>query len=235
MSHVASETFYESVREDIRKAKLSDYVLFFEWVRPWSPENKEKFDEALWVSLTPESYDILANLYGVVSQDNGSFLWIENNKNYNIDLNIDEIIEIYEAKISQNLDWQEYTENEKENNTPVYDIDKKALSSLGSLNPKELFILRYFNQSIMNFMIKHESVREFILSLIEREDIFSVILDERNKHLAKEIISSQENKIFVIYGLMHFEWVYEILQESWGNWEIISTKFTRAIEPPLLP
>lgn len=236
MSHVASEAFYQEVREDIRKAKENNYVLFFEGVRPGSKKNKEKFDQALWVSLTPETYEILANLYGVVSQDNESFLGIENNKDFNVDLDINQIVEIYEAKTSENPKEESMTQSgSQQENTTIYNIDDTALKSLEDLNPRELFIMRYFNQSIMNFMIKHASVRDFVLSLVGKEDIFSVILDERNKHLAKEIINSEETKIFIIYGLMHFEWVYEILLQSWENWEIISTKYSGVIESPDFP
>jgi len=43
---------------------------------------------------------------------------------------------------------------------------------------------------------------------MEKEDIFSVILDERNKVVVKKITSSSEQKIFVMYGLKHFSGIF---------------------------
>ncbi len=53
-------------------------------------------------------------------------------------------------------------------------------------------------------MIKHESFREKVLALSGKQDIFHVILQERNKHLVDAIVSSEHEGIIITYGLMHF-------------------------------
>jgi len=227
MSHVASPNFYTWVQKSISKAKKNGFVLFFEGVKPWTPENKEAFDEALWINLSGDSYEILAHLYGLEAQDNNSFLWIENNKDYNIDLNLDEIMNIY-SKIPQEqvtLSWS------GEVSPSVYDVSEELLKSLSSLSKREVMLMRYFNQSLMNFMIKHPKVQETMLTLLKKEDIFTVILDDRNKHLVQNISLSKEKDIFVIYGLMHFDWVFKMLQELDSNWKIIKTDYFQVVFP----
>jgi hypothetical protein len=54
-------------------------------------------------------------------------------------------------------------------------------------------------------MIKHEALREFLISKLANQDIFSVILDDRNRHIANEILTRGDEKIIILYGLMHFE------------------------------
>ncbi len=42
---------------------------------------------------------MLASLYGVIAQDNQTLLHIENDKDYNVDLNLDEIMTLYHKKV----------------------------------------------------------------------------------------------------------------------------------------
>lgn len=229
MSHVASESFYEEVVKKITSAKKWWYVLFYEWVRPWSKENHDKFDAALGVSLTPETYDTMAKLYNISAQNNNDFLWLINNKDYNVDISIDEIIEKYEKNFKQGNSSQQV-----DTLIWVHNIEDELNKRLEDISSRQLFLLRYINASIMSFMIKHDFIRDALLSSMWKEDIFSVILNDRNKVLANELINTNEDKIIIIYGLMHFEGVLELLKENDSNWRIIHESNTRLIYPPNL-
>lgn len=74
MSHIASQDFYDSVRDNIIAAKENGYVLYFEGVRPGTEENEEIFDTALGIKLTPDTYSLMAELYNFTPQDNEYFL-----------------------------------------------------------------------------------------------------------------------------------------------------------------
>lgn len=227
MSHIGSPIFYEKVRENIWKAKTGWYVLYYEWVGSGSPENKKAFDEALGIELNPDSYEMLAKLYWVVAQDNNSLLWIVNNKDYNVDLNLDEIMTLYRDKAQVSPDKKSLNKSPSK----VYNIENDIIWKLSKLNTRQMFLLRYFNQAIMNFMMKHESLRENILKLSGKQDIFSVILEDRNKHLAKKILQSDDTKIITTYGLMHFTWVLKLLQSVDPKWKIIETNYEQVIYP----
>jgi hypothetical protein len=49
-------------------------------------------------------------------------------------------------------------------------------------------------------------------------------LAERNKVLVDAIETSEYDKVFITYWLLHFKWVYELLKANDSNWEIIETK-----------
>ncbi len=241
MSHIGRKSFYRKVELDISRAKTAGYVLFYEWVRPGTEANKAIFDAALWVQITPELYESFSKLYWVDMQENEDFLGIKNNLDFNIDLSIDEIVELYLKKFpSKKNEIKQLQENDsilshfwKEDITQdSSNLTMELLKRLSEKDDKQLLVLRYVNKSMLNFIIKHEGLRNFIIEKIGKPDIFSVILDDRNVHIVEEIEKSEHKKIFIIYGLMHFEWILHILQKSDPRWEIIETKYKYPITLP---
>jgi len=63
MSHIWTQSFYDSIVENIKESKINWYVYFFEWVKPWTEENTEKFNKALWVKFDEELYKNFSKLY----------------------------------------------------------------------------------------------------------------------------------------------------------------------------
>lgn len=225
MSHIGSEDFYQAVIKNIQKTKLSGAVLYYEWVGEWSEKNTQAFNTALGINFAPWLYDNFSKLYGVRAQDNSEFLNIVNNLDYNIDLNLDDVMELYREKTwtgSQQKSWLLA-------DGKVHDLNEEVIQKLSTLSKEELVILRYINQGLLNFMIKHESLRNILISKLANQDIFSVILDGRNKHLAQEILVRKDKKIIVLYGLMHFEWVMNLLKLQDDSWEIINTHYEQII------
>jgi len=221
MAHIASKNFYDTVINNIQNAKRENYVLYFEWVTPGSRENTEAFNTALGINLGPDTYQNLSTLYGTEAQNNEDFLNIINNKDYNIDLSIDEIMALYNER--NILNWSASINEE------VYDVSEELFSRLSKLNQKQLTLLRFINQAFLNFIMKNDSLRDGIIENFWNTDIFSVILDDRNLHIVNAIESREDEKIFIIYGLMHFEWVYDILKKRDPNWEIIKKEDFKAL------
>ncbi len=227
MSHIASQEFYDWVEKDIRSNKKDGYVLYYEWVLPGSEKNNKDFNTALWIQFDQNIYDNFSKLYWVEAQDNNQFIWLVNNLDYNIDLSLDRVMDIYNKRI--NSQWINSWEEDTKKSSKVYDMNTQVLDTLSELWERELLVLRYINQSILNFIIKHEYLRNAIIEKVANKDIFSVILDDRNLHLVKEIRAREDEKIFITYGLMHFSWVLELLQKKDENWKIISTKYSDVI------
>jgi len=226
MSHIASEDFYQKVQRELRWYKQRWYVLYYEWVRSWNKENTQAFNKALGINFEPWVYENFSKLYGVSAQDNSNFLGLENNLDYNVDITIDEIMDIYNKKT------QDRDEEEKKSflqSWEVQDVNKIILEQLSSLNERQLGLLRYINQSLLNFMIKQEWLRNLIVEKVANQDLFSVILDERNEYVVSEIVKRWDEKIFILYWLMHFPGVLELLQQDDSNWNIISTEYLQII------
>ena len=205
MSNIGTQDFYNSVQENITRKKEEWFVYFFEWVKPGSDENHEKFNQALWIEFYKNLYENLSKLYGVVNQENEAFLWLVNDLDFNVDLNLDQIIEFYEqstdaieSESNKNILW----------NSSIIDVNAEIIKVLSSLNEKQLNILRYLNKSILNLIIKSEWIQNVLTKNFSNEKLFDIILDKRNEVLADEIITSEYKKIYTTYGLLHFEWTF---------------------------
>ena len=219
MSHIWTRNFYDEVIKNLTEHKEKWWVYFYEWVQPGSEESFEKFNQAIWVEFDENLYDNFSKLYWVINQDNREFIWLINNLDFNVDLNMDEIVTLYDEKISTKTDsWEVY-----ENKIPI-DANKIIIDALSELNEKELKILVYVNQAILNFIIWSESTQDFLTKNFSNTDLFDVILDKRNELLVSTIIDSEYKKIYITYWLLHFNWVLKLLKENNSNWKIISTK-----------
>ncbi len=218
MSHIAKQDFYDQIRNNIRDFKTSSGVYFYEWVKPWSKESSQKFDEALWVNFTPDLYKHMSKLYGVTFQDNNDFIWLVNNLDFNVDLTLDEIIKIYEKKVK--------TSNvKKTENKEIINASEQILNKLNELNDRELKILIYINQAILNTIIKNDAEAKELIKSFWNVDLFDVILEDRNKNLVDSIIKSEYNKIYITYWLLHFDWIFKLLQINNTKWKIVNTKY----------
>jgi hypothetical protein len=217
MSHIWTNTFYDTIKQNLTEYKKNWFVYFFEWVQGWNEENTEKFNKALWIEFNEDLYKNFSKLYWVINQDNNVFLWLVNDLDFNVDLNLDEIVELYEIELDK---WED---GEVKNEIPL-DVNKQIIETLSNLNDKQLEILRYVNKSILNFIIKSEGLQDILTNNFTNVVLFDVILNKRNDVLANEIINSEYNKIYLTYWLLHFRWVLELLQENDSNWKIVWEK-----------
>ncbi|NDK09032.1 hypothetical protein EOM39_07390 [Candidatus Gracilibacteria bacterium] len=224
MSHIAKQNFYNEVEKNIQKFKSNSGVYFYEGVKPGTKESSEKFDEALGINFTPDLYKHMSRLYGVTFQDNNRFLGLVNNLDFNVDLDLDQIIKIYEEKKINK-------KNKKDaENKQIINASEEILNKLNLLKDKELEVLIYINQAILNLVIKNDKEAKELLKDFGNQDLFSVILDERNDNLSKEIMSSKYSKIYITYGLLHFEGVFELLKKQDSNWKIVKTNYLYPIK-----
>lgn len=217
MSHIWTTNFYNQIVENLTNFKKEWGVYYYEWVKPGSPENLDKFNKAIWIKFDDDLYKNFSKLYGLTNQDNSIFMWIINNNDYNIDLNMDEIITEYSKIIEQKPKW----EKEFQSKLPI-DANNTIIKTLAWLNDKELKVLIYINQALLNLIIWNEKLQWFLTNTFTNRDLFEVILWKRNEVLANEIINSNHDKIYITYWLLHFKWVYELLKEDNNKWQIIS-------------
>ena len=224
MSHIGTQDFYNTVAENLKKHKQEWWVYFFEWVKPGSAENLEKFNNAIGIQFDDDLYENFSKLYWVTHQDNRMFLWLVNDLDFNVDLTMDEIVEEYDKKIAQKQDGEEF-----ENKLPM-DANEIILESLSQLNERELKILVYINQAILNFIIGSDSTQDFLTNNFANVDLFDVILWKRNEVLTKAIVESEYDNIYITYWLLHFDWVFELLKQNDEKWKIVSEKYLYPIQ-----
>lgn len=222
MVHIWSKKYYNDVINNLRKFKEEWWVYFFEWVKPGSEENMNAFNNAIWVEFDENLYKNFSKLYWVTFQDTSMFLWIINNLDFNVDLSVDQIMQLYNKKNREKNLIKTY-------NTPI-DANKEIIKTLSTLNEKELKILVYLNQAILNLIIGNDDLQWILSNNFTNKELFEVILDERNKILVNEIQKSKYDKIYITYWLLHFKWVFEELKKQDPKWEIIETKYLYPID-----
>ncbi len=212
MSHIWSQNFYDRVRENILEAKQNNFVYYFEWVRPWTQENEQKFNDALWVQFDANLYDSMSQLYGLVAQDNSYFIWLWETTDKNIDVSLDDVIWEYESiKTEKNI---------QRTYEAALPISEMMIEQLSKLHPRQLSILRYMNKAMVNMIIKNNVVSDLMMENFSNQELFGVIIHKRNEVLAQEILTSQDLKIITTYGLLHFDGVLKILQNHDRKWQI---------------
>lgn len=226
MAHIWSDIFYNKIKANIIKNKKDWFVLFYEWVKAWSNENSKKFDQLIWFEFNKKTYTNLSKMYWLKAQNNNDFLNLVNNKDYNVDISMDEIIKKYEKKF-----WKinSLKPNNVLTNSPIK-VDDLVNETLANINPRELSFLIQINRSVMNFIIKNENIRDTIMAQSWQKDIFWIILNDRNQIIIDSINNSSNNKIHILYWLMHFNWVWSELQSQDSNWKITNIKYFKPIE-----
>ncbi len=223
MVHIASKSFYDEVIKNLTKFKQDWWVYFFEWVKPGTPENMNTFNDAIGIEFESDLYENFSKLYWVTFQNQEDLLWLVNELDFNVDLDINQIMELYEQK--NITSWEQ-----KSKYSPPLDANKEILNALSSLNDRELKILVYLNQAILNLIVWSDSLQSVLSENFNNEVLFDVILNWRNKVLVDEISKSEYNKIYITYWLLHFKWVLEQLQKQDPKWQIVGTKYLYPID-----
>jgi len=226
MAHIWSKNFYEKIKQNLINYKKDWFVYFFEWVKPGTSENMKKFNEAIWIDFNKDLYKNFSKLYWVDFQDNSIYYNLVNNLDFNVDVDIDWIMEEYEKGQTQGLPLQKKCRGEPcvHPDSEIIDINTEIINKLSELNEKELSVLRFVNKAILSALIKNDKAQSLISDNFANKALFKIILDWRNKILSDEIIKSKYSKIYITYWKLHFNWVLKLLQNNDKNWKIINKK-----------
>lgn len=79
---------------------------------------------------------------------------------------------------------------------------------------------RYFNRAVISALLKHRSAGSLAFASVGGPELAGSVVDDRNRVLVDEILKSDRKKIFVIYGLLHFDGVFSLLQDRDPNWKV---------------
>lgn len=208
MMHIASPDFYTDVRNDMQKLEKEDYVFFYEGVKSGSPESLAKLSRFMGTTVSPEMYDVLAEVAGLTFQGDESFTGII--PSTNVDLTTDEIVKLAEKNA---------TGFPVEKEADFINILKKYYPDFTPLQKKISIILA---RGIMNMLLRTYTDPALAQGMKDTIPIFNIILDERNKHLAEAIETSPNQHIYIHYGALHYAGVLKLLQEKDPRWKEVS-------------
>lgn len=222
MSHLASQSFYDDVRADLTQKWEEWFVLFYEWVRPWSVENERAFWEALGFDIDMQFYENFRALTWLVFQWDVNFLGLAQ-QDFNVDLSIDDIMRLYDDQGYQPV------------STPFaadFSQDMKEITQqLQWLTPRQKKSVQYVYRAFFNVML--HLVDQWQLELpVDQIQIFNVILDDRNDFVAKTIDESEYDKIYLMYGALHFSGVYDEIRrlQPDRDWTLVSIDHQQVVD-----
>lgn len=210
MIHIAEPDFYEEIAKNLKNYKEKWFIHFFESVKPWKKESQEDFNKAIWVKFDKDLYKNISENLWLVNQDYQKLIWDFSQKDINVDLSLDEIVEEYK----KNTKWIETPNMEP--------IDLKE--ALGKLTDREKKLIWYIFRWILIQFLWNDDAETGL-----NKELWDVILWKRNKVLADEVLKSQEKNIYITYGLLHFDWFFKILKENDKNWKITKTENIKAL------
>lgn len=206
--HIASPTFYADIRADMQRLVGQDYVFFYEGVRPGTTENLEKLGTLLGTDISPEMYDTIGKVAGLVSQTPEAFTAIL--PSTNVDISTDDIVRIAE---STNISVPTTSQTDLFHQLELY---------YPRMNSSQKYIAQAFSRAAMNILLRVYERPDLIAQLEMQIPVFSVILWERNKNIVSTIESTPSQKIYIHYGAMHYAGVLALLQAKDPRWKEIS-------------
>lgn len=207
MSHIAAPDFYEVQKKKIDELSASGYTFLIEGVSSWSLKNERKFQEMLGFEFTPSFYSLFAQEFSFVAQDNAYlFENVPLSQRVSVDLSIDEIVML--------SSWTYLTPPDQ-----VVQLET-SLASVKTDNPFEKLFLHLLLRALFQWSLLH--IDDISRASSFDTKLFDTILYKRNDKIVEYIEKNPTKRIAVVYGALHFEWVYNSLQNKNQDWYIAS-------------
>ncbi len=99
MIHIGTPAFYKAVAEKVKIQKMAGATLYYEFIDfdALDDNNKRKARALVGILPTPHQYDELSG-DGYIGQPNNDFLGLVNDKDVNVDVTPEELLEAYEDR-----------------------------------------------------------------------------------------------------------------------------------------
>ena len=239
MMHVGSENFYKSVIYDLEKALSEGYVLYYESVQTATPESKEFFAK-FTKALTGRGGDLSAN-YKMMAQTCGLkfqsdyFGLLEADKKVNperhviADVDAIDMKREYERLMQSDPAFAKAHANDFKSQPHAEPLDaplmQGAVEWLNSETTSRKSLMGVVCRGYMTMALTANEEKE-------PGPFEPIVLDFRNRELAKRIVDDSHDKIFITYGSRHLSGVLDLLVKQNPAWHVASLKWIRTIEVP---
>lgn len=239
MQHIASENFYKAVIYEVEKALADGYILYYEGVQSESPEARAFFGK-LTAALTGGGED-LSGAYKAMGEACGLkfqsdyFTLLEADKKEHPERHVIADVDAIEMK----GEYERLMRSDPAFAKAHADDFKTSKSGPGSLGGLVDAIEWLQSGSESQKRLAGVVCRGFMtrtLGWTNEETLPGpfdpIILDFRNRALAKRIVEDPHDRIFITYGTKHLFGVTELLRQNDPKWKVESVKWLRTIESP---
>lgn len=229
MMHIGTESFYKGVVYDLERALTEGYVIFYEGVLP-DPGAEAWFSKTLaGGGDLSANYTALGRACGLDFQMN-YFTLLDVDKAAHPDRHVAADVTTgdmkgeYERLVRTDPAFAAYArsadvQKDEASGTNV----AKALAWLDQTTPGQQVLIGTACRGVLNMITAHDD---------ESDPINKVVIDYRNRELARRIAQSPSDKIYVTYGAGHLPGLLQDLKAMDPAWEIKSIKWERTIDAP---
>jgi hypothetical protein len=205
MSHIATKRYYDTIQTELKGYAGSGYVLYLEWVLPGTPENQAKLEQALGMKISSGTYEEIATLMGMSSQDDSLYNGIDTWSLVHADLSVDDIV----AHIS--------TGSLRSENP----VDISSELDLAGNGEKNRSAVTYVFRWILNASLRYSLTSDGMLDVLGPETM-AALLDKRNQKVVDTYLDKNTKNSIFLYGALHFDGIYAILKSKDPRWEVRS-------------
>lgn len=92
MSHIGTKKYYDAIHRDLSDLAEKDYSIYLEGVLPGTPENQLRLEKALGIKISSGTYEDIAQIMGMQSQDERLLEGIDKRVFIHADLGVDDIV-----------------------------------------------------------------------------------------------------------------------------------------------
>ena len=234
MIHIGSEPFYKAVFYDLQKALAEDSVIYYEGIRP-DPVGDAWFRQM--VSGNQElgdTYTSLANGCGLVFQNQVLQVLIEDmrarpERHVTADVTTLELKQEFDRLMASDPAFAATMR-------PRMTAQGAKSETLGD-GPVGKFIA-WQQRATGGQKALAGTVCRGVMGMVQEraghsDDVMDrVLVDFRNRMLAKRIEAEPKQRIFLTYGAAHLPGLYQLLKQSDPAWHVATVKWMRTIETP---
>lgn len=234
MMHVGSESFYKSVVFDLEEALADGYTLYYEGVQDGTPEANAWFDRVLGGGGDlSANYKMLGKTCGLQFQlDYFDILAAEQKlhpeRHITADVDKTQLLNEFNrlkatnpAFAAANADVGKVAPDSKP--SPGADAMDDFIKSQSGGTEGQRKLVGVICRGVMTRLLSQQNAAK---------PLDPLILDYRNRELAKRIEAETADKIYVTYGAAHFPGVIRHLESASPAWKVGTVKWMRTIQSP---
>jgi len=235
MVHVGSENFYKSVIYDLEEALDGGSKIYYEGIMPSTDEANKWFSQKIVGGGELSShYRELAGVCGVKFQLDYFQLLIHDmqqrpDRHATVDVSTADLKNEYERLLKTDPEFAQAVaeaDREKESGTETSDIyADKILAYVKNANDSQKEIVGVICRGVVSVALKTSAKKH-------TDPLNPVLINFRNQHLVKQILSETNDKIYITYGSGHLPGIIKLLHATDPAWEVKSLKWLRGMAAP---
>lgn len=232
MQHVGTERFYKSVVYDLEDALSRGNVLYYEGVRPSTPEADA------WLNQTVtggrdlgDAYRAIGGLCGLQFQNDyfqllGRDAQVHPASHVVADVSTLDMKQEFDRLMAYDPAFAKAMTARPKTDSSSPGTMESAIRFLKHGTDGQRAIAGILCRGFMTLSLSRSAAAQ------SHDPLDRVLLDFRNRQLAARLLAEPQRHIYLTYGAMHLAGLFALLRKSDPKWHVASVKWMRTIDAP---